>query len=81
MIALYTLVHLVHFFCTIDVIQLYNDVIVQWCNISLLSSVSTYIYINRISNGLVEKKMDELRLNFFPQISLLGKISKFPCES
>ena len=36
--------------------------------------------VNHISNGLVEKMVDELGLNFFPQTSLLGKISEFLCE-
>ena len=38
-------------------------------------------YINHISNGLVEKMVDELGLNFFPQTLLLGKVLKFPCEN
>ena len=37
--------------------------------------------VNHISNGLAEKIVDELWLNFFPQTSLLGKVSKFLCES
>ena len=37
--------------------------------------------VNHISNGLTEKMADELGLNFFPQTSLLGKVSEFLCES
>ena len=37
--------------------------------------------VNHISNGLVEKMVDELGLNFFPQTSLLGKVSEFLYES
>ena len=39
-----------------------------------------YTCVNHISNDLVEKMMDELGLNFFPQTSLLGKVSEFICE-
>ena len=39
------------------------------------------MYVNHISNGLVEKKVDELGLNFFSQTSLLGKVLEFPYES
>ena len=38
-------------------------------------------YVNHISNGLVEKKVDELGLHVFPQTSLLRKVLKFQCES
>ena len=34
---------------------------------------------NYISNGFVDKMVDDLRSNFFPQISLLRKVLKFPC--
>ena len=37
--------------------------------------------VNHISNGLVEKNVDELGLNFFPQTSLLGKALEFLYES
>ena len=32
---------------------------------------------NHISNGLVEKMVDDIGSNFFPQISLLGKYWNF----
>ena len=37
--------------------------------------------VNHISNGLIEKMVDELGLNFFLQTSLLGNVSEFLCES
>ena len=37
--------------------------------------------VNNIYNDLDEKMVDELGLNFFPQTSLLGKVSEFLCES
>ena len=74
--SLYTLVHLVHFSCTISVIPLYNDAIYP----SQVMCQCTYV--NHIFNGLAgKKKVDELGLNFFSQTSLLGKVSEFLCES
>ena len=34
---------------------------------------------NHISNGLVEKMVNDLGSIFFPQISLLGEVLKFSC--
>ena len=73
--SLYTLVHVAHFPCTVSVIPLYNDAIYP----SQVMCPCTYV--NHISNDLVEKNVDELRLIFFFQTSLLGKVSEFPCES
>ena len=37
--------------------------------------------VNYISNGLVEKMVDELRLIFFFSNIIIGKVSKFLCGS
>ena len=77
MIALYTFVHLVHFPCTVNVIPLYNSTNF----ISLLPKLCVFHVrvFNHISNGLVEKMVDDLRSIFFPQISLLEKLLEYPC--
>ena len=54
MVALYTLTHLVHFPYTVSVIPLYNDAIYP------SQIMCPCMYVNHISNGLVEKKVDEL---------------------
>ena len=39
------------------------------------------MYVNHVSNGLIKKIVDDLGSKFFPQISLLGKVLGFLCES
>ena len=74
MVILYTLVH---FYCTISVIQLYRGTDF----IYFLSCVSMKVYINHVFNHLVKKMMNDLGSNFFPQTSLSGKVLEFPCGS
>ena len=38
-------------------------------------------YVNYISNGLTEKMVNKLGLNFFPQTLLLRKVLEFPYEN
>ena len=75
MVALYTLVHLVNFPCTVSIIPLYNDEIYP------SEVMCPCTCVNYISNGLVEKMVDELRLIFFFSNIIIGKVSKFLCGS
>ena len=68
MVALYALVH---FHCTISVIQLYRGTDF----ISFLSCVSMKVYINHVFNDLVKKMMNDLgSIFFFPNIIIRESI-------
>ena len=75
--------NLVHL-CTISIFPLYSqcNTLVQWHEFHIPSKLCVHIEVfNYISNSLVEKMVDNLRLIFFTQISLLGKVLEFPYEN